>query len=71
MAAVWSGSGACCKPKACCLPCQTARIIHGQPIACTAQVGVLARAYNATGEFFAILRLDPTKNVWRPLKVLA
>jgi hypothetical protein len=31
----------------------------------------LARAYNDAGEFFAILRLDPTKNAWRPLKVLA
>jgi tRNA pseudouridine55 synthase len=49
----------------------TARIMHGQPIACTAEAGELARAYNAAGEFFAILRLDPTKNMWRPLKVLA
>ena len=49
----------------------TAQIVHGQPIPCRAEAGGLARAYNDAGEFFAILRLDPTKNVWRPLKVLA
>ena len=49
----------------------TARIVHGQPIPCLADAGELARAYNDAGEFFAILRLDPTKNAWRPLKVLA
>jgi tRNA pseudouridine55 synthase len=48
----------------------TARITHGQPIPCRAPAGELARAYNAAGEFFAILRLDPTKNAWRPMKVL-
>ena len=49
----------------------TDRIRHGQPIACHAAAGELARAYSAEGEFFAILRLDPTKPAWRPLKVLA
>ncbi len=49
----------------------TARIIHGQPIPGSAEAGELVRAYDAAGEFFAILRLDPTKNAWRPLKVLA
>ena len=49
----------------------TAQIVHGQPIPCRAEAGGLARAYNDAGEFFAILRLDPTKNLWRPLKVLA
>ena len=49
----------------------TAQIAHGQPIPCRAEAGGLARAYNDAGEFFAILRLDPTKNLWRPLKVLA
>ncbi len=48
-----------------------AQIVHGQPIPCRAEAGGLARAYNDAGEFFAILRLDPTKNMWRPLKVLA
>jgi len=50
---------------------EVARIVHGQPIPCRAETGELVRAYNAAGEFFAILRLDPTKNLWRPLKVLA
>jgi tRNA pseudouridine55 synthase len=48
----------------------TARIMHGQSIPGDTPAGELARAYNAAGEFFAILRLDPTKNVWRPMKVL-
>jgi tRNA pseudouridine55 synthase len=48
-----------------------ARIMHGQPIPRTVETGELARAYNSAGEFFAILRSDPTKNAWRPLKVLA
>lgn len=30
----------------------------------------LARAYNAAGQFFAVLRADPTAGVWRPDKVL-
>ncbi len=50
---------------------EASRIVHGQPIPCRAETGELVRAYNAEGEFFAILRLDPTKNMWRPLKVLA
>ncbi len=48
-----------------------ARIVHGQPVPCAAALSEHARAYNPAGEFFAILRLDPTKNAWRPLKVFA
>jgi tRNA pseudouridine55 synthase len=49
----------------------TARLIHGQPVPCLGDLGEHARAYNPAGEFFALLRADPTKNAWRPLKVLA
>ena len=48
-----------------------ARIVHGQPVPCPTPPGQQARAYNERGEFFAILRLDPTKAAWRPWKVLA
>ncbi len=30
----------------------------------------LARAYNAAGQFFAVLRADPAEGMWRPDKVL-
>jgi tRNA pseudouridine55 synthase len=46
------------------------RIVHGQPVPCPAPLGEQARAYNERGEFFAILRFDPTKDAWRPWKVL-
>jgi tRNA pseudouridine55 synthase len=48
---------------------EAARIVHGQPVPCPVQIGEHARAYNERGEFFAILRLDPTKDAWRPWKV--
>jgi tRNA pseudouridine55 synthase len=48
-----------------------ARLAHGQPVPCVEALGEHARAYNPAGEFFAILRLDPTRNAWRPLKVFA
>lgn len=32
--------------------------------------GPLARAYNAAGQFFAVLRADPAAGAWRPDKVL-
>lgn len=48
-----------------------ARVVHGQPVPCPDDLGEHARAYNPAGEFFALLRADPTKNAWRPLKVFA
>lgn len=48
---------------------EAARVVHGQPVPCPVPLGDHARAYNEHGEFFAILRLDPTKEAWRPWKV--
>ena len=46
------------------------RVQNGQAIPLTAAGHAFGRAYNAAGEFFAVLRADPAAGVWRPEKVL-
>lgn len=48
------------------------RLHNGQTVPLTASHSGegFARAYNPTGEFFAVLRADPREGVWRPHKVL-
>ncbi len=48
---------------------EAARLVHGQAVPYAAYLGEQARAYNAEGQFFALVRADPTKDAWRPLKV--
>ncbi|MBL8055517.1 MAG: tRNA pseudouridine(55) synthase TruB [Anaerolineales bacterium] len=49
---------------------ETRRVQNGQAIPLTAAGHAYGRAYNAAGEFFAVLRADPAAGVWRPEKVL-
>lgn len=46
------------------------RVLHGATVPLNVQGQRWARAYNAAGEFFAILRADPARGVWQPDKVL-
>jgi tRNA pseudouridine55 synthase len=47
------------------------RVLHGQAVPLDAADGDLGRAYNARGEFFAVLRADRGAGVWRPDKVFS
>lgn len=47
------------------------RVQHGQALAMETTGAERARAYDAHGRFFAILRADPHARVWRPEKVLS
>ena len=47
-------------------------IQNGRPVALDTPLGdELCRAYGVDGEFLAILRFDPTDDVWRPDKVFS
>ncbi len=47
------------------------QVLRGQAVRLGAVTSEHARAYNAAGEFFAILRGDPAAGVWRPHKVFS
>jgi tRNA U55 pseudouridine synthase TruB len=53
------------------------RLRQGQPVPLEAEarsatpVSEYARAYDAQGEFMAVLRADPAAGVWRPHKVFS
>ncbi len=49
----------------------TQRILRGQGVAGETGPGEYARAYNAAGEFIAILRADAAAGQWRPHKVFS
>ncbi|MCS6845384.1 MAG: tRNA pseudouridine(55) synthase TruB [Caldilineales bacterium] len=52
-------------------PDQARRLLFGQPVpAAPASAADQARAYDRQGRLLAVVRLDPTKGVWRPVKVL-
>jgi tRNA pseudouridine55 synthase len=48
-----------------------ARVRQGQAVPLTDATGEHGRAYNAAGEFFAVLRADREAGVWRPDKVFS
>jgi hypothetical protein len=49
----------------------TQRVLRGQGVAGETGPGEYARAYNAAGEFIAILRADTAAGQWRPHKVFS
>lgn len=52
-------------------PRDAQRLLHGQAVpAAAGSTAPLARAYDADGRLLAVVRLDPTKQAWRPVKVL-
>ncbi|MCS6911390.1 MAG: tRNA pseudouridine(55) synthase TruB, partial [Anaerolineales bacterium] len=49
---------------------ETQRVLHGGAVPLSLEGQGWARAYNAAGEFIAILRADPARRLWQPDKVL-
>jgi tRNA pseudouridine55 synthase len=58
-------------PAVSCSPAESQRLRQGQAVRGAAADQTWARGYDASGQFFAILRADPAGGLWRPHKILS